>query len=305
MSLAAHPSAGHRAAAGLGVVFMLGSALLLTVNDTLAKWIMGGMPVSQFLVTRGLAILACLTLYLVARRQLHVLRIRNWRALLLRCSAMAGSSYIFLTALTLMPLADTFAIAFAAPLITLVLAVVFLKEQVGWRRWLAVAVGFGGGTIAMLPSGQGYSWTVALLPLASACCSALRDVSSRRLSATDATLGIMFYTVLALILSGAVGTLAEPWVAAPHDSIWLILLCGALQAIAHWMQIEAYRCAEVSLLMPFRYISLVFATALGFAVFGDVPTWNVAVGSCVIIGSGLFIWHRERQVRRRAAAAAT
>ena len=124
-------------------------------------------------------------------------------------------------------------------------------------------------------------------------------------SATDATLGIMFYTVLALILSGAVGTLAEPWVAAPHDSIWLILLCGALQAIAHWMQIEAYRCAEVSLLMPFRYISLVFATALGFAVFGDVPTWNVAVGSCVIIGSGLFIWHRERQVRRRAAAAAT
>ena len=188
MSLAAHPSAGHRAAAGLGVVFMLGSALLLTVNDTLAKWIMGGMPVSQFLVTRGLAILACLTLYLVARRQLHVLRIRNWRALLLRCSAMAGSSYIFLTALTLMPLADTFAIAFAAPLITLVLAVVFLKEQVGWRRWLAVAVGFGGVTIAMLPSGQGYSWTVALLPLASACCSALRDVSSRRLSATDATL---------------------------------------------------------------------------------------------------------------------
>lgn len=302
MSLAAHPSAGHRSAAGLGIAFMLGSAFLLTSNDALAKWIMGGMPVSQFLVTRGLAILVCLTLWLALRRQLHVLRIRNWRALLLRCGAMAASSYIFLTALTLMPLADTFAIAFAAPMITLVLAVAFLKEKVGWRRWLAVVVGFGGVSIALLPSGQGYAWTVALLPLASAFCSALRDVASRRLSATDATLGIMFYTVVALILSGLVGTLAEPWVAAPHDSLWLILLCAALQAAAHWLQIEAYRCAEVSLLMPFRYLSLVFATALGFAVWGDVPTWNVAAGSCVIIGSGLFIWYRERQVRRAAVA---
>jgi len=299
VTLAAHPGAGHRAAAGLGVAFILSSSLLLTVNDALAKWIMGGMPVSQFLVTRGLVILGSLTLFIVLTRQTHVLRIRNRGAMLLRCGAMAASSYLFLGALRHMPIADVFAIAFASPIITLLLAVMFLKERVGWRRWLAVLLGFAGVSVALLPAGQGYAWTVALLPLASALCSALRDVASRRLSATDTTLGIMFYTVVALTLSGLLGTAVEPWVDAPRDSLWLVLLCALLQAVAHFLQIEAYRSAEVSFLMPFRYISLVFATALGFAVWGDVPTWNVGLGSAIIVASGLFIWYRERQVRRR------
>ncbi len=295
-------AAGHRSAAGLGILAMLGASLLLTVNDAIAKWVMVDLPVSQFMVSRGLAILVGLLLYLVVTRQLHVLRIRNRRALLLRCSAMAASSYLFLTALRHMPMADTYAIAFASPIMTTVLAVTFLKETVGWRRWMAVCVGFLGVAVAMLPTGQGYLWALALLPLASAFCSSLRDVSSRRLSATDHTMGIMVYTILALVLSGLIGATAEPWVVdAPSDSIWLILACAALQAAAHWLQIEAYRCAEVSFLMPFRYISLVFATLVGFAVWGELPTWNVALGSAIIIASGLFIWWRELQHRRRQA----
>lgn len=293
-------AAGHRAAAGIGILAMLGSSLLLTCNDAVAKWVMVDISVSQFMVTRGAAILVALLVWLVARGQLHVLRIRNRKALLLRCSAMTASSYLFLFALRHMPMADTYAIAFASPIITTLLAVTFLGETVGWRRWLAVFVGFAGVAVAMLPTGQGYLWVAALLPLGSAVCSSLRDVSSRRLSATDHTMGIMVYTVLALTLSGAIGLTAEPWVSdTPSDSLLLILGCAALQAAAHWLQIEAYRCAEVSFLMPFRYLSLVFATAMGFAVWGDVPAWNVALGSAIIIASGLFIWWRELQARRR------
>jgi drug/metabolite transporter (DMT)-like permease len=229
-----------------------------------------------------------------------VLRIWNWRAMLLRCCGMVASAYLFLSALRHMPLADTYAIGFASPLIALVLAIVFLGEKVGWRRWLAVCLGFAGVCIALLPTGQGYVWTVALLPLASAFGSAVRDVSSRRLSATDTTLGIMVYTTVAIMLAGFAGWAFEPWrFAGTGDSLWLIVGCAALQASAHWLQIEAYRCAEVSFLMPFRYVSLVFATATGFVVWGDVPAWNVALGSTIIIASGLFIWHRERQRRRR------
>ena len=298
-ALEAHRGAGHRSAAGLGVAAMLGSSLLLTLNDAVAKLVMVEMSVSQFLVTRGLVILVALLVLLVATRRLYVLNVRNWGALAIRCSAMVASSYLFLGALKLMPMADTYALGFASPLISLLLAVLFLRERVGWRRWLAVCIGFGGVCVALLPTGQGYAWTVALLPLASAFFSAARDVSSRRLSATDTTLGIMVYTTIALVLSGAVGMTTEPWVAASADSIWLILSCAALQAGAHWLQIEAYRCAEVSLLMPFRYVSLIFAAAVGFAIWGDIPPWNVALGSAIIIGSGLFIWYRERVAKRR------
>jgi drug/metabolite transporter (DMT)-like permease len=220
--------------------------------------------------------------------------------MLLRCCGMIASAYLFLSALRHLPLADTYALAFASPLMALLLAILFLGERVGWRRWLAVCLGFSGVCIALLPAGQGYVWTAALLPLASALGSAVRDVSSRRLSATDTTLGIMVYTTVAITLAGFAGWAFEPWrFADTDDSLWLIFGCAALQASAHWLQIEAYRCAEVSFLMPFRYVSLVFATATGFVVWGDVPAWNVALGSTIIIASGLFIWHRERQRRRR------
>jgi len=295
-----HRNAGYRSAAGLGIAAMLGSSLLFTLNDAVAKWIMDGLPVSQFMATRSLAVLVGLLAFVALTGRLSVLRIWNWRAMLLRCLAVIGSAYLFLFALKLMPLADSYAIAFAAPLITLMLAIAFLGERVGWRRWLAVCLGFAGVCVAMLPTGQGYLWTAALLPLATAFCSALRDVASRRLSATDTTLGIMIYTTLALLVAGLAGWGFEPWVASSSgDSLWLILACAALQAGAHWLQIESYRCAEVSFLMPFRYVSLVFATAVGFAVWGDVPAWNVALGSAIIIASGLFIWHRERQLARR------
>jgi len=293
-----HRDAGHLSAAGLGIAAMLGSSLLIVLNDALAKWIMVGLPVSQFMASRGAVVLGGLLLYIFLTGRRSVLRIWNWRAMLLRCCAMVASTYLFLSALRQMPLADTYAIGFASPLISVALAVAFLGERVGWRRWLAVCLGFSGVCIALLPTGQGYVWTVALLPLASAFGSALRDVASRRLSATDTTLGIMVYTTLSVTLAGLAGWTVEPWTTTTGtDSLWLVIGCAALQASAHWLQIEAYRCAEVSLLMPFRYSSLLFATAAGFVVWGDVPAWNVALGSAIIIASGLFIWHRERRLR--------
>jgi drug/metabolite transporter (DMT)-like permease len=295
-----HRDAGHRNAAGLGIAAMLGSSLLITTHDTIAKWVMTDLSVSQFMATRGVVVLAVLLFYVLVTGKRSVLRVWNKRAMALRCCGIVAAAYLFLLALRELPLADTYAIAFASPLMTLLLAVVFLGERVGWKRWLAVCIGFAGVCIALLPTGQGYAWTAALIPLASALGSAVRDVASRRLSATDTTLGIMVYTALAITLAGFVGAIFEPWhFGGTADSLWLILGCAALQAGSHWFQIEAYRCAEVSFLMPFRYLSLVFATAAGFLVWRDVPTWNVALGSLIIIGSGLFIWYRERQAKRR------
>lgn len=309
MSAPASPAAGAggrgdvglRPAAGLGLGLVLGASLLLTLNDTLAKLAIGEMPLSQFILMRGLVVLTGLTLILVATRRLHVLKVRNRRGMALRCACMAASTYLFLSGLQRMPMADAFSIAFASPIIALALAALILKEKVGWRRWAAVLAGFTGVMLAMLPSGQGYLWTVALFPLGSACCAALRDIVSRRLSATDASLGILFYAVLAVTLSGLIGGIGESWTMPRLELVWLMLGSAALQSVANFLHIEAFRYAEVSFLTPFRYVALVFATLMGFLVWGDLPTWNVAFGSLVIVGSGLFIWHRERQLARRAA----
>ncbi len=300
---AARHDIGLRPAAGLGLTLVISASLLLTVGDTLVKLALSAAPISQFIVMRGLLVLTALLLFLAVSGRLHVLRVHNRRGMALRCLCMAASTYLFFSGLQRMPLADTFAIAFASPIIALAMAALILKERVGWVRWSAVLLGFVGVTLAMLPSGQGYLWTAALFPLGAAFCSALRDIASRRLSATEASLGILFYAILAVTLAGGLGSIGESWVAPTLDWVWIVPVSAVLQTTANFLHIEAFRYAEVSFLTPFRYISLVFATLLGFLVWGDLPTWNVAFGSAVIVGSGLLIWWRERQLARRRAQA--
>ena len=296
--IAAHPHGGYRAAAGLGLTLVLSGSLLLTLSDALAKLAFERAPLSQYIVLSGLLVLPGLLLVMALTRRLGSLRIRNRPALALRALCMVGSTFFFFAGLQRLPLGDTYAIAFTAPIIALALAAWLLRERVGWRRWSAVLVGFLGVLLAMLPTGQGYAWTAALFPLAAAACGALRDIASRRLSATDASLGILFYSLLAVMAGGLCLALAEDWVAPDLGLLGLIAACAVVQTTASLLQIEAYRFAEVSFLAPFRYLALVFAVALGFLVFGDVPAWNVSLGGSLIAGSGLFIWYRERRLRR-------
>lgn len=289
---------GHRAAAGLGLTMVLGGSLLLCVSDALAKIVFETAPLSQYIVLSGVLVLPGLLLLLAATRQLPVLRIGNRRALAVRAACMVGSTFFFFAGLQRMPLGDTYAIGFMAPVIALPLAAWVLKERVGWRRWTAALVGFGGVVVAMLPTGQGYGWAAALFPLGAAACGGLRDIASRRLAATEASLGVLFYCVLAVWLGGLVLALIEDWAPLSWGLAGLLAACAVIQTTASLLQIEAYRFAEVSFLAPFRYLALVFAVALGFAVFGDIPAWNVACGGVLIAGSGLFIWYRERRLVR-------
>jgi S-adenosylmethionine uptake transporter len=296
--LAANRYAGHRAAAGLGLTLVLSGSLLLCVSDALAKIAFERAPLSQYIVLSGLLVLPSLLLVMALTGQVRVLRIGNRGALAVRAACMVGSTFFFFAGLQRLPLGDTYAIAFMAPVIALPLAALVLKERVGWRRWSAALAGFSGVVLAVLPSGQGYAWAAALFPLAAAACGAIRDIASRRLSATDASLGILFYCVLAVWIGGLALALLEDWAPLSTGLLALIAACAVVQTTASLLQIEAYRFAEVSFLAPFRYLALVFAVALGFVVFGDVPTWNVALGGAVIAGSGLFIWYRERRLGR-------
>jgi drug/metabolite transporter (DMT)-like permease len=231
---------------------------------------------------------------MAATQRLTALRIRNRGALSVRALCMMGSTLFFFAGLQRIPIGDMYAISFTAPIIALPLAALVLHEQVGWRRWTAVLIGFVGVLLAILPTGQGYAWTAALFPLGAAACGALRDITSRRLSATDDSLGILFYSMIAVLCGGMGLALLEDWVPVELDLVGLIATCALIQTTASLLQIEAYRFAEVSFLAPFRYVVMLFAALLGYLVWGDVPKWNVALGGVVIVGSGLFIWYRER-----------
>jgi len=290
---------GHGANPGLGIALTLLYGLLLTINDVFAKLATETLPVGQFIAVRG--VFACLLVfgYLAATRQLTLLRVHNRRMLTLYVFLMVVSTHLFLNALTLMPLGDAWAITFASPIFTTALAALWLRERVGWRRWSAVVAGFVGVLVLLAPSGQGYALAAALLPLIVAALGAVRDIASRHLSATDTSVTILFYTTLSVALSGLLVMPVEaPWSWPTEGTLLYALVSAFFMALAQWVVVEAYRLTELSLLMPFKYLTLIFAALAGYLVWQDVPTWNVALGAVIICGSGLFIFYRERLRQR-------
>lgn len=290
------PSRTRRDAVLLGAGLSALSSLLLTSNDIAAKTLTQSMPVGEIMTLRGLLVLSMLSAIFTLRRCWSVTRITNKKAMAVRALSMVAGTYLFLSALSLMPIADAVAIVFVAPLFMTVLSIPILGERVGWRRWAAVLLGLVGVGIALQPSGAGYAWTVALLPLACAFCTAFRDITSRQLTATDASLGVLFYTVLAITLGGFMSIPFTEWVLPQDFEIGLLCVAAFFIGFAHFLQVESYRYAEVSFLAPLRYISLIFAAVMGYFVFGDVPSWNVILGAGVIVLSGLVIWKRNVKV---------
>jgi drug/metabolite transporter (DMT)-like permease len=291
------PTTEDKPARGMGFA-VLGS-LLLTSNDSVAKLLTEQWPVGQIMGLRGTVILCALLIILRLRGRMHVLRIQNKRAMAIRAAAITGATFGFLTALSLMPIADAVALVFISPILATGLAIVVLKERVGWRRWAAMALGLVGVFVALNPGGtlgapQSYPWQVALIPLGTALLVAVRDVSSRWLVSGDDSLAIMFYTVLAVALSGYATAPFTEWGVPGTAEIALIGLSACFMFGAYYFQIESFRFAPVNLIGPFRYFSLIFAAAIGFALWGDVPSWNMILGAAIIVASGLFIWWRER-----------
>ncbi|HKY94736.1 MAG TPA: DMT family transporter [Kiloniellales bacterium] len=294
-------AAGLGANPGLGILLSLANGLLLVFNDTAAKLVLEHLPVGQFMVLRGIAATLLIFGWICLRGQLRLLTIHNWPAMALYAFCMAASTHAFLNALNLMPLGDATAITFASPIFTTAMAALILKEQVGWRRWTAVGIGFLGVLLLLAPTGQGYPLVVTLLPLSVAVFVSVRDIASRRLSATDASIAILFYNTAAVTLSGVVTVPFEPaWLMPSNLDLAYILGAALMLGLAQYCIVEAYRLAELSLIMPSRYASLVFAALGGYLVWHEVPTWNVALGAGVICASGLFIWYREQ--RRKAVA---
>lgn len=217
------------------------------------------------------------------------------RALMLLCCTGFG-----VTAFSLMPLAETTAIAFLAPLLVALLAGPWLGEKLGLWHWLAVGLGLLGVMLIARPGGATTPLGVGCA-LGAACCLAIYQLLTRKLSAGENTLAMLFHTALTGAL---VMTLGLPWFwggPQPHigELLWMVAL-GVFGGTGHWLMIRALRRAPASLLAPFMYLQLVWASLLGALIFGHWPDAWALLGMAVVVSGGLLLaWKTQRAQRGR------
>jgi drug/metabolite transporter (DMT)-like permease len=210
-----------------------------------------------------------------------------------------GALLMFFYAFANMKPADVVAIGFAAPLIITALSVPLLGEQVGWRRWTAVAVGFAGVVLVVDP-GAGVLDPAAVVALAATLCYALTVIVIRKLSETESSTAIVFYfSVIATLVCGAM--MPFLWVTPSLPHLALLALIGLLGGSAQYVMVEAFRRAPVSLLAPFDYTAIFWSLGFGYFIFGETASAEMLAGVAVIAGSGLYILRREA-VRARTRA---
>lgn len=278
--------------------YMMASMAGFTCNDALIKTVAGDLPLFQAIFLRGFVATALLGLFALHR---GVLRFRpgqrDQRLIGLRAVGEIGGTLCFLTALFHMPLANASAILQSVPLAVTLAAAFFFGEPVGWRRYLAILVGFLGVMIIIRPGSEGFN-AYALWAVGAIGFIVLRDLSTRRLAPDVPTLGIVFVTSLAITLTGGMLTVFDGW--APVSRLHLMALTGAaLCLIAGYLfGVMTMRIGEIAFVQPFRYTLLIWAMLLGILVFGEWPDVWMLAGSAVIVATGLYTFYRERRLAR-------
>jgi drug/metabolite transporter (DMT)-like permease len=279
-----------------GVLLQLAALLLFVAMDTVFKLLTADFPVAQLAWARFLFSFLCVAGFL----RLWLGRL-PWRSRApglqaLRSLLLCGCTLFFSAALARIPLADATAVGFASPVITVALAALLLKEEVGWRRWAGVVLGFAGVLIALRPpflTGEPLHWAY-LLPLGTATLFAFYQILTRRLAQIDDARVTIFHTGLAAALATS---LLQPFVFVPPSLLqWgALLVLGALGAVSHGLLVLAYARAPASLLAPLSYTQLVWASLAGVLVFADWPDAITLLGAAVIAAGGLLIALPQRR----------
>jgi len=275
-----------------GIGFMVITTVCVSLLDASAKYLTGELPLWMILWGRYLFHFLFVAIFFFRGAPLDIIYTKNLKTQLLRSVLIFSAGVAFWGALKFMPLADCLVIAFASPLFVAALSVPILKEIVGKYRWGGIAIGLLGVVVVMRPGLGVFEW-VSVLPLLSGFLYAIFQITTRILCRTDNSLTTLFYTsVGGLLLSTA--AVFFVWV-PPTPQQWLLLIwMGFLGTAGHYLMIKAFELAPASLLAPFDYTGILWATFLGFFIFHDLPdTWTIT-GAAVIISSGIYIINRER-----------
>lgn len=282
----------------IGALLMMASMFSFTMNDTFVKLTDGALPLAQLLVLRG--VLSLVMIYTLARA-LGALRWdigrRDWIYIGLRSAGEVGAAYFFITALLNLPLANVTAILQVLPLTVTLGSALLFREAVGWRRAVAIGIGFCGMLLIVRPGPDGFS-VYSLYALAAVACVTLRDLATRRISRDVPGLTVTVIAAVSVLAFFGALSLGTEWQPVT-PRLWL-LLGGASVFIlgGYYFSVQVMRTGDVSFIAPFRYTGLVWALILGFVVFGDWPDGITLLGAGIVVATGLFTLWRERKALR-------
>ncbi|MEO1919215.1 MAG: DMT family transporter [Paracoccaceae bacterium] len=281
-----------------GAIFMMASMAGFVLNDTMIKLVSQDLDLFQAVFIRGI-IATVLLAFLTWKRGGLSYRPdpRDWKIIGWRTFAEIGATFCFLTALFNMPLANATAILQSLPLAVTLAASLFLGHKVGWRRYLAISLGFVGVLLIVRPGTDGFN-VYALWALAAVGFVTLRDLLSYRLNSSTPSLFVALIASFAIMaFSGSIAATQEwrevsPEIIAYLGAAAMFILVGYIAAIS------AMRHGEIAFVSPFRYSVLIWALLLGFFVFGDIPVGWTMVGTAIVVGMGIFTFYRERKMAR-------
>lgn len=274
---------------GIGLV-LLGGAFLSSA-DAVSKLMAETVPALQITWLRYAAF-ALIMLAITLPGGIAVLKPRRPKLQLARGIAVTVSSVLFVSSLRYLPIADATATSFISPLFVTALSIPLLGERIGWRRWTATIVGLIGVLIVVRPGGAGFQ-LAALLPMLSASSWAFALIFTRMMSATENPVTTLTWSA---IIGFVLLSLLQPfgWQPLTAQAIWLGVFVGVASTIGHWFVILAFRHADASLLAPFAYLQLLWASIFGYFMFAALPDRFTWLGAVIISASGLYIAHRER-----------
>ncbi|MEM9580006.1 MAG: DMT family transporter [Pseudomonadota bacterium] len=312
----------HNGRTTAGIWFILAGMAAISINDMLIKQLSGGYPLHQLVFTRSFIGMLLTLILLQMEGGWALLKTKTPFLHALRAVMIVISNMTFFAAIAVLPLAETTALFFVAPLFITLLSVPFLGEKVGPMRLSAVVVGFVGVLIMQRPweslADSEANRLILLLPVLSALTYAANQVMTRKLGVTSKASALAIYIQVTFIFvsltfyfvagdgryaegasNGAVEFLLRAWQwPAPEDWKFFIAL-GFISATVGYCLSQAYRLSDAATVAPFEYVGLPLAVFWGFVIFGEWPDLAVFAGIVLIMGAGLFVFFRERALQRR------
>ena len=282
-----------------GAALMTGAMVTFTINDSFTKSLGDVLPLWQLLFLRGIGVTLCLVVMARATGQLRFdLARRDWGIMWLRALGEIGGAYFFITALFHMPIANVSAIMQVLPLSVSLAGALFMSEALGWRRLVAILIGFGGVMLIVRPGGADFN-LFSLYALGAVACVTLRDLIVRKLSRSVPSLMVSLVAAAGIMVFAGVASLTEDW--QPMTPIEALHLGGATIFVifGYIFSVAAMRVGEIGFVAPFRYTSLLTAILLGMLVFGEFPSALTLTGAGIVVATGIFTLLRERRLRLR------
>jgi drug/metabolite transporter (DMT)-like permease len=281
-----------------GALFMIAAMVAFTLNDAFMKGLAGEMPMFQALFLRGgvTSVLLGLLIWRMGAFSFRMSR-RDLTLVALRSLSEAMGAYFFITALFHMPIANVSAILQALPLTITLAGAVFLGEPVGWRRFAAIVVGFGGVLLIVQPGTDAFN-SYSVYAILAVVVVTFRDLVVRRMSSAVSSQMVALSAAVSATALAGLASIGDSWVAVAGDMQWKLAGASVFVIGGYLFSVSAMRAGEIGFVSPFRYSSLLVALALGAFVFGEWPDHVTLIGAAIVVMTGAFTLYCERRAMR-------